>query len=88
MVCVDDRPSHDGVPSGLIKGEVYTIDGFEECFWEPHLGVHLAERPLSQDEKRRYCGYHPNRFRPIVERKTDISIFTKMLNTKKKKVDA
>lgn len=66
IVCVDPR----GANPCLQKGRIYLCVGVEENF----IGVDCC------------CdGYHPShrwfpsRFRPIVERKTDISVFKKML---------
>jgi hypothetical protein len=45
--------------------------------------VHLAEVPSVLG-----FPYYAYRFRPVVERKTDISIFTAMLNPSKRRVSA
>jgi hypothetical protein len=38
---------------------------------------------LRQSKRYRKWGFNASRFRPVVERKTDISIFTAMLKTQK-----
>ena len=73
VVCIADRkgPVNDlGLPS-FVKGRVYTITSFYEE--SPH-GLFLCVAELDQR-----VGGQVHGFRPIVERKTDISIFTEML---------
>lgn len=74
VVCVDDSPSSDGWPSLVKVGAIYTIDeAFEH--WSGRPGVTLYEvKPWPHNS-----GWHAHRFRPITERKTDISIFQRML---------
>ena len=79
VVCVDGVPD-DGrqfiIP--LREGAIYTIRGFvrahygrdETCL---HLCGIVNPAPYSE------CGFRAARFRPLVERKTDISIFHRML---------
>lgn len=80
VVCVDAATRHPDYPCDLRKGAIYTIRGFNDGYSVPGIGVLLEEiqgrhwRPSGEER-----GYHPNRFRPVVERKTDISIFTRML---------
>lgn len=45
-------------------------------------GLRFVEFPLSEYPSPEY-GYGRQYFRPLVERKTDITIFTKILNTDK-----
>jgi hypothetical protein len=66
VVCVNDSCQYWTRP-WIRKGHVYTVSHFADN------GVHLVESP----GKPR--GFFSWRFRPAVERKTDISIFTKML---------
>lgn len=73
VVCIDDswtdlngRP--DCRPEDPRKGSVYEIASIAEGVW-----LYLQEIPNG-------VGYESCSFRPVVERKTDISIFTKMLN--------
>jgi hypothetical protein len=69
--------------SQIYAGDVYTLAWIGSCPETKQPIVHLAERnrPFG-------LGYCVNRFRPVVERKTDISIFTAMLNPSRKKVTA
>lgn len=71
VVCVDDSPSMWGDDSGVKKGEIYTIlevlfDGEGVTLWE------INTQPS-------YVGYWAHRFRPITEKKTDISVFQEIL---------
>jgi hypothetical protein len=79
VACIDDKWDWPG--SHPVKGEVYTIaavvphrDGTKHC---PHLVIVGFSFQYAQQN-----------FRPLVERKTDISIFTAMLNTSKQGVEA
>ena len=53
----------------LVRGQIYTV-----CFIrETHIDV-------AESLYREFGGsFYPSRFRPVNERRTDISIFTKML---------
>jgi hypothetical protein len=100
VVCINADGTHlDGIQE-LIKGEIYTI---ARC-WRfvpsmlltlmlggisPYVGVSLHERgpriwPLTGED----IPFSAERFRPLVERKsqTDISIFKKMLDGQSKRV--
>jgi hypothetical protein len=70
---------------GLTKGNIYTIRAICFCLYARIDLIWLNEivRPLDQDNYE--MGYHPNRFRPIQKKKTDISIFTSMLKDIKDK---
>lgn len=78
VVCVDNGPT-PGRAGWLADipqtGEVYTIEAFLEVEGEPGF-------ILKEIKNTEYWGfsYAARRFRPVVERKTDISIFTKMLD--------
>lgn len=84
VVCVHDIL---GVPdwwAPLHYGRIYTV---RETFISPSIGrcsVRLEEitnsfHPVWECE----CGYVASLFRPAVERKADISIFTRMLTNNK-----
>lgn len=62
------------------KDEVYTIRELLEIAGRTLLRVNEIRNPVMDYNFGKYeCAFHISRFRPIVERKTDISIFTKML---------
>jgi hypothetical protein len=83
VVCIDA----DGAPR-LSLGAIYTIkdiDGPRLFSWRgriyENVGIYLEEAICEDGHK----GFAPFRFRPVVETKTDISIFQKMLTPKKEK---
>lgn len=77
VVCVDLSPSCRGVLMPFVKDRVYTVSNTIDT-WEGQ-GVELAEveTPAVVGHFR---AWNASRFRPVVERKTDISIFKAMLN--------
>jgi hypothetical protein len=71
VVCVDAKRSD----RRLEKGAEYQIS---EVFWIDsvgELGVGIAGVPSGHPVR----GWRSSRFRPIVERKTDITVFTEIL---------
>lgn len=50
--------------------------------------VEIVNAPAEYDNGYGECSFWIRRFRPVVERKTDISIFTAILTPKKAKVEA
>lgn len=94
VVCVNDKPLAGFAPFGgaekLIVGAVYTIARILVDSHDIEI-VHLEEVHRDQQSIEDWgpdCGYRAVRFRPIVEKKTDISIFTAMLNPSERKVKA
>ncbi len=94
VVCVDDEPG--GYPgnapnlAGLKSGAIYTVRALREHDHSGNMGLLLCEiiRPILSDDCGREQPFYIRRFRPAVERKTDISIFTAMLTPKRQSVDA
>jgi len=88
VVCVDDSDwvaSLLNMPNRPVRGRVYTVRGLYEN------AIYLEE--ISNPPQARWKNgdvaeacFFARRFRPVVERKTDISAFTKMLTGKR--VDA
>lgn len=81
VVCVDDSPNPTLGASRLTKGQIYVIRalsyGYDDTHFCVHVhGVHGGLRPRGRGER----GFYPRRFRPVVERKTDISIFIEILD--------
>ena len=87
VVCVDDGPSGFTGRANrvLTKGQIYTVSKSWEHAYRGAPVVLLAE--VDPDKPYHEC-FSAARFRPVVDRKTDISIFTAMLNTKPVEVDA
>ena len=85
VVCVNAEPSADGYKVALIEGAVYTIieivdhAGDRRCVREDTLGIILCEVQSPPYRIGFYGEFSAHRFRPVVERKTNISIFTRML---------
>lgn len=91
VVCVDDKlvdlntiapwarnPSR--LTGVLVEGHIYTITGVNV-----ENEIDLLHRPcVTIAEERIPHAYLATRFRPLVETKTDISVFTEMLTTTKK----
>lgn len=72
-------------------GKVYEIRGFAEGIrFDGSVGTGIllcgVHNPLASTG-REHC-FDPRRFRPVVERKTSIEIFTAMLNPSKQEVVA
>lgn len=92
VVCVsDDALESDGVKR-LQKGRVYTVRKVQSDYSSPGW-LRLGDGPVLwvKEIETRGNGDHPycaSRFRPAVERKTDISIFKAMLEDKKARVRA
>lgn len=88
VVCVDaSEMLNDGgfrrdAPM-LSEGSIYTVIATRSV--GPFHGVQVAEVRPSEEH---LWGFLASRFRPIVERKTDISIFTDMLTPKTEEVSA
>lgn len=86
VVCVDDRESNLlGYWNGLelVKGRIYTIS-------QTGLAHHLDPQQLPcvhVAEIDRESPFWAHRFRPVANRKTDISIFTAMLDRSKRRIN-
>lgn len=97
VVCVDVgiyQPGRAVAGKYLRLGEVYTIQEVLEFPHKEDRVVGLAVRLVGlvrPDHKHPVFSDYPfaaSRFRPVVGRKTDISIFTAMLTPSKRKVRA
>ncbi|MEO6382006.1 MAG: hypothetical protein ABIO35_08410 [Nitrobacter sp.] len=87
VVCVDDQdficPDNDAAAPK--RGVIYTIRTIYSDYRNKPL-VHLDE--IRNEPRKWLTGHHEGgffaqRFRPVIERKTDISIFTEMLTDKR-----
>jgi hypothetical protein len=81
VVCVDDSPPTSGRALLVVKGNIYTVSD------SLNVGG-LVGLLLEEVEPINGIGWHVWRFRPVVCSKTDISIFTKMLDGKRRRVVA
>jgi len=84
VVCINDDKS-----ASLRLGCVYTVVGLLDrmlptCLGTTEYGVALLEAKPNE----LHIGFASSRFRPVVERKTDISIFKAMLNPSKQRISA
>lgn len=75
VVCVEGSSWH---LAPLIKGDVYTITNIGMFLGGLHVDV--AEACSRYSPKLQW---RADRFRPLADKQTDISVFTAMLNTKK-----
>jgi hypothetical protein len=83
VVCIDASPGYGAakLPTGLILHKVYTI---AEVFTnmmnaDGYCGVTLVERRKAITNPNSIPRYSAGRFRPLVERKTSIEIFERLL---------
>jgi hypothetical protein len=88
VVCIKDTPyPADAPPPHPMAGTIATVSwiGLHKGF-EDEPAIDLVEFP-SPETDRYHRGYAASNWRPLVERKTDISIFTKMLNPNQEAVN-
>lgn len=68
---------------GLTKNAIYTIRGYAGPSWLDNIThtywLEEIHRPINQRTFLEF-GYKVTRFRPLIERKTDISVFQQLLN--------
>ncbi len=74
VVCIDAVADAGKDWSGWapVQGQIYTVTGFGKNPFNHELRICIAE--ISHP-----WGYKPNRFRPAVSRKTDISMLRRLL---------
>ena len=89
VVCVDDSPpryNHGPLLLGLPlkRATIYTVRGFNPGGYMWLEEVVSGVSPYLDYEG----GYLVSRFRPLIEHKTDISVFTEMLIPKRQKIKA
>jgi hypothetical protein len=87
VVCVDDSGNWTNgfyyeIP---VKGRIYTIRDIDtRCvvfFGKAAIRVEEIILPIENTLVGEWePGYSPDRFRPVIERKTDISVFTRILD--------
>jgi hypothetical protein len=92
VVCVNARKAYGSLhPCPLKKGAIYTVSEVVDYSADPlchprhRFGLFLCEIARGPHEDGFYDAFHVRRFRPAVERKTDISIFKKLLAPKRQR---
>lgn len=94
VVCVDTWPSDlslgYGDEAGPVRGGIYTIRNFDTDLYGQSacrlVEIKNKRRQYTNEKGKRVMweqSFYTHRFRPLVEKKTDISIFTKMLEPKR-----
>jgi hypothetical protein len=84
--CMDASPSYSTNENILTLHAVYEIEGFDT---NPRTGLFLlGVRNVARYGDGTLAGWRKERFRLVIERKTDISIFTAMLTPSNEKVRA
>lgn len=87
----DDLPWENAQPGEIYPqfGVVYTVHATEwnekgQFIWLQEI----VNEPAEYNDTTGEMNFYSNEFRPIVEQKTDISIFTKILSRKKVRIRA
>jgi len=95
IVCIHDVgcPSANEFPNVPIKGSIYTVRGFvsPDVGYERTPGMLLEEvvnPPWEYKEGVFEPSFHPYHFRPLVQHKTDVSVFKRMLDSVRTKEPA
>ena len=78
VVCVDASVNGRGDKPALVEGNIYTIAHIVTV--NDKVGFNLIEAQIPKPLRIFYPAYRATRFRPVIERKTDISVFTALLN--------
>lgn len=81
VVCINDDPGEgtEWLGDKPVKDRVYTVLRTGPAPSSGKLNVWLYEI-VNSDPTHPSIGYRASRFRPVVDRPTDISVFTKMLD--------
>jgi hypothetical protein len=88
VVCVDASPNRRCRVKLLARGKIYIIRAIDlkpgwkspKPEWEsPGWGVHLEGIWIVHPDAGCEWPIHPNRFRPVVDRPTNIDVFKKLL---------
>lgn len=78
IVCVD------AFSCPLADGAIYTVAKIHPHYWKRHEGAPARDNRdcdgIEVAETNFGLPFYSERFRPVVERKTDIAIFTALLN--------
>lgn len=89
-VCVvDDSTGSNGWPVPFSRGDILTISEVDNSLdFNGDNGLLFLELPRPPKLDGHLPSYRASRFRPVVERQTDITVFTAMLTGQPNKVDA
>jgi len=87
VVCVDASPNRRCAVMPLKRGGIYIVRAIELKPWKspkpeweaPGWGVHLEGLLILHPDVGCEWPIHPNRFRPVVDRPTNIEIFRRLL---------
>jgi hypothetical protein len=86
VVCINgeyDFAAKVCVPNLPAKGRIYTVRDLTTEGSGPGIRLYELVNPSilhSNYPQPVEPAFHPDRFRPVIERKTDITVFTEMLN--------
>jgi hypothetical protein len=89
VVCIDDHREPDEPPPYVVKNQIYTVAAsYDDLVIRdrkivPHPVIDLFE--LARIESDVWTsGFDAHCFRPVIEKKTDISVFTALLKQKQR----
>jgi hypothetical protein len=83
VVCIDATPNPRCAVMPLVRGRIYVVRTIDRTRgWQaPGWGVLLEGIWIAYPGLRSEWAMHPRRFRPIIERPTNIDVFKKLLDT-------
>ena len=83
VVCINNKGLRYSIPNEprVLEGAIYTVSAVDVRFGLPVIRT----EETWHDDRNPFSWLYARRFRPLVETKTDISIFQKMLTPKKEK---
>lgn len=83
VVCVDSFDERPWIIQPAVEGRVYTVRFVypEDKYGPTHLLLHELKNPIAGNGHENSFGFW--RFRPLVERKTSIAVFEKILQSSK-----
>jgi hypothetical protein len=87
ILCIDASPNRRCAILPLARGKIYVVRAIEITKWKsarsdwtaPGWGLHLEGLWIWHPDVGCEWPIHPNRFRPVIDRATDIEIFKKLL---------
>jgi hypothetical protein len=88
VVCVDAFDTNDWAFQELFEGRIYTVIWVGSAISVKNGRSHCGVRVNGNFGRRGDIPFLASRFRPLVEKKTDIAVFTALLNPNGTKVDA